>query len=121
MAAILPLKWQVSYLGGDDYHVQAYYYASIAVIIMAQIAYTVPLRNWVVIDRAKFIGGLLVLAIIVLVWARPRPSRILDFTELQDGEMAGPVIFAIAFPVAHAFLNFAYTSHAKETDIENSA
>jgi hypothetical protein len=99
---VLPLKFGGHPLGlSAQRSVDIYYALSLVAIGAAQIGYMWPFRAFRVVNLKWFAGCTLLLLVCVWFWWSRAQGRRLDFSELENGEIFGTLVFALALPFMH--------------------
>ena len=111
LATILPLGFGYTYGGvSPPEMVSWYYYGSFFILCVWQILYLWPLKTFSIDNYPAYISGLAILAVVLSFWVRRGEGRTLDLSEIESGNMIGPVLFSIVLPLIQAFTHVIGTS-----------
>jgi hypothetical protein len=96
-----------------------YFYGSLALIALAQLRYLHPIKTFEVTSWKAYAGGLVVMIGVLAMWFTGSSGRTLDFSNMEQGAVFSPILFAIGLPVIQAITHvIATNSILNQTEFE---
>lgn len=111
---IFPIKFGYTYAVKSHREIIELYYAlSAATLLFGQTAYMWPIRTFFIRNYLGYFTGMGLFVLSVWFWWSEARGRTLDFSELSNGEVTGPIVFAIGCSAIHGFTHVIYTKNIK--------
>lgn len=105
---ILPIRYNIIYLGSEHIHVAIYYMACLVSILIAQCTYVAAFGfpSWR--TAPAYLSGIMVMAILIHMWLSGKNGR-LDFSGFDRGEgVASAIVFGLCIVAVQGFVGIGF-------------
>ena len=115
LLTVIPIKLGAGpFFGDPSLTADVYFYASLISIFVFQYLYMAPLSRFRIRSWRAFLFGIAMVVALVSLWFNEVDGRLLDFSDLSQGGIFSPLVFAASITVFQFVANIIGTETARD-------